>query len=227
MTRNEAKAAGLKRYFTGNPCSRGHICERFVSTHSCVECVQLHKAEYRSKPENKIKELEYKSRYRKENKEKISEYSSRYWHENQKAKDSSRKYKEEHKDEISKYNRDYYERKKQEMKKRNKERYPFLKDYFLAKSRERRAKLRGLEGSHTKEDVLSIIEMQSWLCVYCKTDLSASGYHVDHIVPLAKGGGNGKDNIQCLCARCNQRKSDKMPDEWIKIAIEEGIINES
>ena len=34
----DAKAAGLDRYFTGVPCSRGHIGERRVSSRTCVEC---------------------------------------------------------------------------------------------------------------------------------------------------------------------------------------------
>lgn len=35
--RADAKALGLKRYFTGKPCKHGHIAERFVSG-PCVEC---------------------------------------------------------------------------------------------------------------------------------------------------------------------------------------------
>ena len=35
----EAKAQGLKRYFTGKSCKRGHIAERYV-TGGCVICSQ-------------------------------------------------------------------------------------------------------------------------------------------------------------------------------------------
>ena len=31
-----AKAQGLKRYFTGRPCGRGHVAERFVADGRCV-----------------------------------------------------------------------------------------------------------------------------------------------------------------------------------------------
>ena len=34
--------------------------------------------------------------------------------------------------------------------------------------------------------------------------------HVDHIVPWAKGGRTEMDNLQTLCANCNQGKSDLM-----------------
>jgi hypothetical protein len=36
--RKKAIQQGLPTYFTGKPCKRGHICERFVSTYTCVEC---------------------------------------------------------------------------------------------------------------------------------------------------------------------------------------------
>lgn len=38
ISRKEALAAGLLRYFTGKPCPRGHIAERFVSVMCCSEC---------------------------------------------------------------------------------------------------------------------------------------------------------------------------------------------
>lgn len=38
--RKAAKEAGLIRYFTGRPCPKGHIAERFVSKGSCVICTE-------------------------------------------------------------------------------------------------------------------------------------------------------------------------------------------
>lgn len=39
-TRKEARAAGLKRFYTGKPCLQGHVAERYLSG-GCVVC---HKA---------------------------------------------------------------------------------------------------------------------------------------------------------------------------------------
>jgi len=40
ITRKEAREKGLKRYFTGKPCKRGHVAERYVShNRPCVVCV--------------------------------------------------------------------------------------------------------------------------------------------------------------------------------------------
>lgn len=43
ITRQEAIARGLKRYFTGKPCKRGHICDRYVLRRVCVECHDMWK----------------------------------------------------------------------------------------------------------------------------------------------------------------------------------------
>ncbi len=44
-------------------------------------------------------------------------------------------------------------------------------------------------------------------CVQCK----ASDYlEFDHIIPFAKGGASSLNNVQLLCRRCNQQKSDRI-----------------
>jgi len=44
-------------------------------------------------------------------------------------------------------------------------------------------------------------------CVRCG---SKQELHFDHIIPVAKGGGNSEANIQILCQTCNLKKSDKI-----------------
>jgi len=44
-------------------------------------------------------------------------------------------------------------------------------------------------------------------CVRCG---SKKELHIDHIIPVAKGGGNGEANVQILCQSCNLQKTDKM-----------------
>ncbi len=39
--RFQAAAQGSKRYFTGEPCKRGHVADRFTSNGGCTECVNL------------------------------------------------------------------------------------------------------------------------------------------------------------------------------------------
>lgn len=39
MSRDDAHRLGLARYYTGQICKRGHLCERFVSNGGCVQCM--------------------------------------------------------------------------------------------------------------------------------------------------------------------------------------------
>lgn len=43
VTRDEATKNGRTRYFTGRPCKKGHISERYTSTMGCVECLRPRK----------------------------------------------------------------------------------------------------------------------------------------------------------------------------------------
>jgi 5-methylcytosine-specific restriction endonuclease McrA len=71
--------------------------------------------------------------------------------------------------------------------------------------------MRGSEGSHTAADIAEILKAQGGRCAYCRTSLNRAKKHVDHIVPLALGGSNGRANLQIACAACNQSKSARDP----------------
>lgn len=80
--------------------------------------------------------------------------------------------------------------------------------------RNRRARLRKAPGEHTTKDVLFIGEEQGWLCACCSIAIR-TGYHVDHVVPVSRGGNNSPNNIQLLCQCCNLSKSDKFLREFL------------
>lgn len=42
VSRKDARAAGLTRYFTGAPCKRGHVAERLTSIRACLLCQKGH-----------------------------------------------------------------------------------------------------------------------------------------------------------------------------------------
>ena len=44
-------------------------------------------------------------------------------------------------------------------------------------------------------------------CTQCGSE---DGLQFDHIIPVAKDGGNAIDNIQTLCADCNRQKGDSI-----------------
>lgn len=56
--RTIARAAGLKRYFDGKPCPRGHIAEKLVSNKHCIICTAIKRAEWGKKNRARRKEIE-------------------------------------------------------------------------------------------------------------------------------------------------------------------------
>lgn len=83
-----------------------------------------------------------------------------------------------------------------------------------ASVRNRWALLRSAEGKHTAKDIGMILKCQGFSCFVCEVDISNS-YHVDHIVPLTRGGSNWPSNLQALCPSCNLRKHNKLMHEWL------------
>lgn len=53
ITLAEARAAGLIRYFTGAPCRRGHIAERYTNGATCVQCLYEHRAQESARGDEK------------------------------------------------------------------------------------------------------------------------------------------------------------------------------
>ena len=47
IARKEALAKGLKGFFTGKPCKRGHMVERRVDTGDCAGCVNQRSRKWR------------------------------------------------------------------------------------------------------------------------------------------------------------------------------------
>lgn len=85
------------------------------------------------------------------------------------------------------------------------------------KSREyhnrRRALILESAEHHTAVDIQRQYECQKGHCYWCEKPVG-DAYHVDHIIPLAKGGDNSARNICISCPTCNSRKGSKLPSEW-------------
>lgn len=106
----EAREKGLPRYFTGEPCIRGHVSERLVNGNVCLACARWRESEKRRKNPEKVREhsREYRksrgeshrivkriaaARYRKKNLSKIKEKRTQYYLSNRDAiRDRLRKY---------------------------------------------------------------------------------------------------------------------------------------
>lgn len=64
-----------------------------------------------------------------------------------------------------------------------------------------------------------ILSEQGGMCAYCKAKGKSVEWHLDHIMPLARGGHHTADNVQVLCAPCNMSKKAKHP---LDFASEQG-----
>lgn len=76
----------------------------------------------------------------------------------------------------------------------------------------RRAIERGTEAENI--DKYQVFHRDNWRCKDCgrkvqkKRIYDDNAAELDHIIPLAKGGTHTWDNVQTLCRKCNQTKSD-------------------
>jgi len=79
--------------------------------------------------------------------------------------------------------------------------------------RNRKARLRAAEGSHSASDVTAQYDRQGGRCYYCEESVGEA-YHVDHVIPLSLGGRNSPDNLVIACPDCNLSKGGKHPMEF-------------
>lgn len=75
-----------------------------------------------------------------------------------------------------------------------------------------RAKKAGATGGHTLEQWEALLASCRHLCLYCGTQRASTR---DHIIPLSRGGSDWISNIAPACRKCNAKKHDKLPEEWI------------
>jgi hypothetical protein len=80
ISRQEAKAKGLKRYFTGKACKWGHVVERWVSSKACVVCSLAYVVKWQK--ENPERCRANAAKWQKENPEKCRAYVAKWQKEN-------------------------------------------------------------------------------------------------------------------------------------------------
>lgn len=92
ISRSEAIARGLPRYFTNTPCKHGHVAERQVSNYGCCVCADIaFKKWYAAHPNDHLKHV---NNWRQKNPSKVSNIRAK-WSENnpEKVRKSSKNWK--------------------------------------------------------------------------------------------------------------------------------------
>lgn len=213
-----AKYSGLKRYFTGKPCKRGHIADRLYKNRMCVKCAAEKYPKYVKR--NPLPNKERQKRYRERHKEKLRIRSAQWRQDNQEKRKEISKKSDKKRAHIKRvYEKAYKERTRARTNERARLRhrriYKENPQRILVYGRRRRARLKGAGGSHTATEIEQMHKDQHFKCAGCATCI-ANNYHVDHIMPIRLGGSNDIGNIQLLCPPCNARKQGKHPDKWRK-----------
>jgi len=226
ISRADAVAHGLKRYFTGKACLRGHYAERYVSDSKCSMCVSLYYQKHKA-------ELLIKSKKRYEaNKEKYLMRTKKWYDNNRERKaTTSKAYKDSHPEKYHKYSKTAIAREKRNEWQRLRTQ---TDSGFRIKRMLSRRILLVLNGG-TKVDSTSHLigcsmgELTAHLQTtalengYYDFDISnysGKDYHIDHIIPCSSFDlSDPKEqrkcfnwqNLQVLSAKENIEKSDTLP----------------
>lgn len=76
-------------------------------------------------------------------------------------------------------------------------------------------------------DPFAVFERDGWCCRACgvvtpkalRGTFEPDAPELDHVLPLARGGGHTYKNTQLLCRACNRLKSDKHPSQFVCSAV--------
>lgn len=251
ITKQQAKERGLNRYYTGKPCVRGHFSERNISGSclACREEDKAKRdpdyyKKWRLRNQEKCKAYHAKAReagynkdyYRRNREREIAE--TMRWRANNmdRFKETRKKHYEENKEGLRKVALDYYYDNRERCRERSRNWYQRTIEERREKSRDwrrrnpekvievannNRAKRSRAPGRITATETKEIFKLQGGKCALCKVKLVKGNKHLDHIIPLSKGGTNERRNAQFLCAPCNLRKNAKDP---IDFARENGLL---
>lgn len=183
ISRKSAIKEGYLTYFTGKPCKRSHVAERYVSSYACVACLK----ELESSSDFRIKKRERSALYRSENREQYNSYLREWARKNSdRKKIISSRWRSRNKEESRRLTAAWAKNNKH------------LRNASSAKRRAYK-----LQATPSWSD-LDLIKLYYTMC--------PEGFHVDHIVPLQGENVCGLHvlwNLQFLPAEENLRKGNR------------------
>lgn len=194
---------------------------------------EKHKQYYRDNAEH-LKA--YAKDYARNNPDKIKSANKIHYQKNKDAIDARNKeWAEKHPERVKEIKRAYIERDPERRRKqareyphrhpeRTKERARLGRRNYPATARrsytEYRKRKMNAEGTYTNQDVRNLFEDQEERCFFCGIRISwniPADYHIDHLMPLNRGGSNWPDNLVLACGSCNSSRQDRTVEEWQKV----------
>jgi hypothetical protein len=234
ISRADAKAKGLIRYFTGKHCKHGHIAERIISNGCCLECRNLIEKKWYDGNRDKLRKkwkrqsvrhrIENPERIKKNNKWELANPAKvaariRKWRQNNPERFGiqQKRWRDANPEKIAKKNKRYKAKHAERLRPiaiaRTTQWRENNPDQLRVNSEARRARKQKAPGSHTVEQIKALLESQNWQCVGCGRPLRQKR-HLDHKIPLSRGGSNDISNLQWLCPSCNCSKHNKDYAVW-------------
>lgn len=173
---------------------------------SCKVCSKRYSAQYRLKNPEQVKKRvsKWKSTHKKE----INQCKADWAKKNpDKIKSNRDNFNQANPEKKAIYNRRTYEKHKDIIK----ERVKLWRIKYPEKRRQQSLKYTAIKKGATvgNVDIPTLIATWDRLCGIC-TEPVADQYHVDHIMPLSKGGKHCQDNLQLTHPTCNIRKGNKV-----------------
>lgn len=179
----------------------------------CKDC----KREYRQ--QNRERFREYQRRYKQSNHERIAERDRErhreYYQQNRdRIAEKKREYYQQNRDRITERKREYYQQNRERASERTRKWQQANPHKVSAKSSRRRVRKRG---TLTEWDLKLSAQWRKVVgempCYYCGTT-DAEKYHIDHRIPVAKGGDDSWINLVRACEPCNLSKNAKTDAEF-------------
>lgn len=153
---------------------------------------------------HKSKRLAAAAKYRTENREKILASKKKWQSDNWSHRQA--------------YMKDYYAKNRERICAKVMDLYQNHPERWTEYGQRRRARLLGAS-TDTRGVAQWIRELRlkrRVKCYYCPTVIPGAKMHVDHIVPLAKGGAHAIGNLCASCPTCNLSKNDNLITTWYK-----------
>ena len=175
----------------------------------CKECESKQKKEYYLNNRSAIIKSRKETIVTPEAKEKRKKYLLKYYKENkEEKKEKSKKYYKENREQLLKKASEYKKTKEGKISSR------------ASASKRRNASLDNDDGTITKHSLDTLLQIQNNQCFYCKKDLSLltdREVHLDHYIPISKGGAHSITNVVWSCSSCNLQKNASIPDTQLPL----------
>lgn len=196
------------KFFGHHPQGRGGLrpdCKTCVNRHSKAWHA-THKAHVRRYlKRTAVRQRAYaRASYWRHRETRQASVRKRYWKERTLLLKQQARYRSTHRAYFRRYFRAHYQR---------------HRELYIQRARARQSHLR-LIGHYTSADIQRLRLRQLGKCAYCPRGLGTR-FHIDHIIPISRGGLNWSKNLVLACAKCNLCKRNKTGTEfrrWLKAA---------